>query len=116
MDKLRTTMKSAAGGSKAQSRVDGIVRRGLAETADGANDPALTAARPTDDELDTGFNPYDTAGPETLGRHWAGAKPSRNAKQSGGAGNPYDTASEYSDRKRSWDDALIDTDDRRSRR
>jgi len=109
---LRQKMRPAASGGKAQARVNGLVRRRLAEAADAEAECPTKAARPTSDkdrEVDTGFNPYDTAGPETLGRHWPQPAPS----QSGGAGNPYDTASEHADKKLTWDDAIIDTAEKR---
>jgi len=113
---LRRNMRPAASGGEAQAKVDGLVRRGLTEAADAEAERSETASRPiggTDGEVDTGFNPYDTAGPETLGRHWPQPAAPRNTERSGGTGNPYDTASEHSKKRRTWDDAVIDTAEKR---
>ena len=67
-------------------------------------------------EADTGVNPYDTLGPEILNRHRPKGRSIQSQVKTGGSGNPYDTLAERAPKRRSWDDAFIDTVVRRSDR
>jgi hypothetical protein len=108
--------RARAHGRGTQSNIDGVIRRGLAATADPEDAAGRRAAQTKPvavDPAEAGCNPYDTLGPETLNRLRPKSPSSGLPVPNGGAGDPYDTASERLPKRRSWDDALIDTDDRR---
>ncbi|MGD8636542.1 MAG: hypothetical protein PVI48_08755 [Gammaproteobacteria bacterium] len=90
--------------------VDGIIRRGLAETT-GRLPSEMVSRRPTVE----GRDPYDQSGRHV--RKMSLVNPARKGSGArspySGAGNPYNTAGDTpSEKKTSWDDVAIDKRER----
>jgi hypothetical protein len=99
--------KKSVRNDSSDGEVDGIIRRGLAETT-GRLPSERVSRRPAVE----GRNPYDQSGRQA--RKMSLINPAREApgapSRYSGAGNPYNTAGDLpSEKKPSWDNVAIDT-------
>lgn len=99
--------KKSVRDSSSGGEVDGVIRRGLAETT-GRLPSERVSRRPTVE----GRNPYDQSGRQA--RKMSLIKPARKPLEEPspyeGAGNPYNTAGDVPCKKKlSWDDAPVGT-------
>lgn len=101
--------KKSVRDTAAKGEIDGVIRRGLAETT-GRLPSERIATRPRVE----GRNPYNQTSRQ-IRKSPAVASPGRASDTSAydGPGNPYNTAAEVPEKKKpSWKDVPIDTRDR----
>ena len=98
--------KKSARDPGSSGEIEGVVRRGLAETTG-----RLPSERVTQRRTVEGMNPYDQSGSHMRkSQPVASKKSSPAASPYDGAGNPYNSASVVPEKKsRSWSDVPIDT-------